>query len=978
MTPERWRKIEQLCHAALDCETSQRSAFLLRACQGDDELRREVESLLAQEEPADRFLESSDANVALNPFAKAGSEEAEKLIGKQLGSYQILSLVGAGGMGEVYKARDIRVDRIVAVKVLAAHLADCAGLRERFEREARTIASLNHPHICTLHDTGHQDGIGFLVMEYIEGETLAQRLKKGALPIRQVFQYAIEIADALDKAHRKSITHRDLKPGNIMLTKSGTKLLDFGLAKLTQEALPATSSSQLPTLKSAITAQGTILGTLQYMAPEQVEEKDVDARTDIFAFGAVVYEMATGKRAFEGKTSASIMAKILEAEPPSMASLQPMTPPVLDRIVKKCLAKEPDQRWQAASDLCGELRWISEGGSQTSAPAAARKGFHALGRRESILVFGALLLIAAITGLAIWNLKPTPRMPRPVSRFTITLPPGQQLAIPESGPAVAISPDGTHFAYVARQGGTQQVYLRAMDNLEVRPVAGTEVPISGVSVSGPFFSPDSQWLGFFANGKLKKVSVSGGAALTLCDVSVATGASWGPQGTIIFGNFGRPLQQVSDAGGNPQPLTHLEEEETTHGWPDHLPGGEAVLFTAQHGGGNNWTNAQIAVQSIGTGERRNLIQGGMYPHYAPSGHLIYVQGGTLMAVPFDPQRLAISGGAVPIVEGILESTINGDAQYSLSATGSLVYIPGGVQSSKLTLVWVNRNGAEQPVAAPEHAYINPRISPDGRRVAIGISEQERQLWLYDFSRETLTRFTFQGDNNLTPFWTPDGGRIVFISNKEGPRNLFWQLADGSGGLERLTTSKFVHIPGSWSPDGQTLAFSEVNGTTGYDIWTLLVSDRKAQPFLQTQFNEAAPQFSPDGHWIAYVSDESGRKEIYVQPYPGPGGKWQISTESGVEPLWNRNGRELFYRSGKKMMAIEIATKPSFSAGTPKMLFEGQYQSLPTISTPNYDVSPDGERFLLLKPVEQDQAATQINVVLNWFEELKQKVPTGKK
>jgi WD40 repeat protein len=410
-----------------------------------------------------------------------------------------------------------------------------------------------------------------------------------------------------------------------------------------------------------------------------------------------------------------------------------------------------------------------------------------------------------------------------------------------------------------------------------------------------------------------------------------------------------------------------------------LPGGKAVLFVVSAGGSSGWANGQIAVQMVGAAEHRNLIQGGMYPHYAASGHLVYIQGATLMAVPFDPQRLAVTGAAVPIVEGVLQSASDGDAQYSFSATGSLAYIPGAPQSAQSKLVWVNRNGAEQPLAAPEHPYVNPRISPDGRRVAVGITEQERQVWLYDLSRGTLTRSTFQGNNNLVPFWTPDGKRIVFISNKEGQRNLFWQLTDGSGGLERLTTSEFVQIPGSWSPDGQLLAFSEVNASTGYDIWVIRLSDRKAQPFLQTQFNEAGPQFSPDGHWLAYTSDESGRKEIYVQPYPGPGGKWQISTEGGVEPLWNRNGRELFYRSGRKIMAVDIAIKPSFSAGTPNMLFEGPYQLLPTISTPNYDVSPDGQRFLMLKPVESAVAApTQINVVLNWFEELKQRVPTGKK
>jgi serine/threonine-protein kinase len=506
-----------------------------------------------------------------------------------------------------------------------------------------------------------------------------------------------------------------------------------------------------------------------------------------------------------------------------------------------------------------------------------------------------------------------------------------------------------------------------MDSLESRPIPGTG------GASDHFFSPNGQWLGFFAGGKLKKVSVSGGAALTLCDVSDDFGGSWGSQGTIIFENFtGGPLQQVSDAGGTPQPLTRLEKGEVSHAWPEFLPGGKAVLFAAE-ADNNNWTNAQIAVQSVGTGERRNLVQGGMYPHYAPSGHLVYAQGGNLMAVPFDAQRLAVTGAPVPVVESVLQSTAYGYAQYSFSATGSLAYVLGGLQSAQSRLVWVSRTGAEQALAAPVHGYLQPRLSPDGRRVAVGITEQERQVWLYDLSRETLTRFTFQGNNNLTPFWTPDGKRIAFTSNKEGQRNLFWQLADGSGGLERLTTSKYVHIPGSWSPDGQLLAFAEINPTTGYDIWVLRLGDRKAQPFLRTPFNEAAPRFSPDGRWLAYVSDESGRFEIYVQAYPGPGGKWQISTDDGTEPLWNRNGRELFYRSGNKMMAVEITTQPSFSAGTPKVLFQGQYQLL-SLSTPNYDVSPDGQRFLMLKPDQETQSATQINVVLNWFEELKRRVP----
>ncbi len=897
------------------------------------------------------------------------------LNGKRLGPYEILSAIGAGGMGEVYRARDTRLERVVAVKILPDHLSDRAELRERFEREARTVASLNHPHICTLHDIGHQDGTDFLVMEYLEGETLAERLKKGPLPLDQVLHYAIEIADALDKAHRKGITHRDLKPGNIMLTKSGAKLLDFGLAKLKKDTAPANITlSKIPT-EDAVTAQGTILGTLQYMAPEQLEGKDADARTDIFAFGVVVYEMATGEKAFEGKSQASLIAKILETDPPPMSSLQPMTPPALDRVVKRCLAKEPDERWQSASDLTHELKWIAESGSQIpSQMSAPEKGIRALGlgRRPIIIGLGALLLGAMIASLAIWNLKPAPASPpKPVSRLTITLPPGQQLAGFDGGSAVTLSPDGTRLAYVASQNGIQQLYLRAMDSLEARPIPGTE------GASSPFFSPDGQWLGFFAGGKLKKVSVSGGAALTLGDSAYPLGASWGSQGTIAFvATSGPVLQQVSDSGGTPQPLTRLEKVEIAHLWPEFLPGGKALLFVALTNVSVN--NAQIAVQSVGTGERRNLVQGATQPRYAPSGHLVYAQGGSLMAAQFDTQRLAVTGAAVPVVEGVLQFTTSGAAQYSFSATGSLVYVPGSRQGAQSKLVWVNRNGVEQPLAVPAHAYLAPRLSPDGRRVAVGIIQQDSQVWLYDLSRETLTRLTFEGNFNVNPAWTPDGKRIAFTSNKEGPQSIFWQLADGTGGLERLTSSEYLQAPHSWSPDGQLLAFIEGSPTTGVDIWVLRLSDRKAQPFLRTQFTEGGPRFSPDGRWLVYVSDESGRYEIYVQPYPGPGGKWQISTEGGTEPVWNRNGRELFYRSGNKMMAVDIATQPGFTAGKPRMLFRGQY--VPTVTTlPNYDVSPDGQRFLMLKSTESSEAApTQINVVQNWFEELKQKVPTGKK
>jgi eukaryotic-like serine/threonine-protein kinase len=746
--------------------------------------------------------------------------------GTRFGPYEILSAIGAGGMGEVYRARDTRLDRIVAIKFLPNHLADRSELRERFEREARTIASLNHPHICTLFDIGQQDGIDYLVMEYLEGETLAQRLLKGPLLLEQVLQYAIEISDSLDKAHRKGVTHRDLKPGNIMLTKSGTKLLDFGLAKLKQEVAPTdVSISDLPTGNDPLTAQGTIVGTLQYMAPEQVEGKEVDARTDIFAFGAVMYEMATGKRAFEGKTQASLIAKILEIDPPPISSLQPMTPPALDRVVRKSLAKEPEKRWQAASDTCDELKWIAEISSPIAVGSTvALKGIRTLGRRALLLNLGILLFGAAISGLAVWLLKPAPS--QPVSRLTITLPPGQQLEGLESGLALALSPDGKHLAYVARQSGIQQIYLREMDSLAANPLPGTE---EGTT---PFFSPDSQWVGFFAGGRLKKVSVTGGVALDLGNVgaTVGAGASWSGQGIIaIAPGAASALLQVPDAGGAVRARGHLEIGDVTQRWPEFLPGGRAVLFTAGRSG-ITFGNAQIAVQSVGTGERRDLVQGASNPRYAPSGHLVYAQGGDLEAVPFDSQRLTITGVATPVVEGVLQSPITGAAQYSIAASGTLAYVPGGLQGTQSRLVWVSRNGTEQVLAAPPHSYRFPRLSPDGRRVGVAIIEQESQIWLYDLSRETLSRFTFEGTQNYTSVWTPDGKRVGFESNNSGPLNIFWQLADGSGGLERLTTSPYINAPGSWSPDGSLLAFAEINTMSGQNIWILRMNDRKALPF----------------------------------------------------------------------------------------------------------------------------------------------------
>jgi serine/threonine protein kinase len=883
-------------------------------------------------------------------------------VGQCLGPYEILSAIGAGGMGEVYRAKDTRLDRIIAIKVLPDHLSSRAELRERFEREAHTIASLNHPHICTLYDIGHQDGTDFLVLEYLEGETLAERLKKGPLPIAQVLRYAIEISDALDKAHRKGVTHRDLKPSNIMLTRSGTKLLDFGLAKLQQEETPGSLLSRMSTAGDELTAQGTIIGTLQYMAPEQLEGKGADARTDIFAFGLMVYEMATGKKAFEGKSQASLIAKILETEPAPISLLQPMTPPALDHLVRRCLAKDPDERWQSARDVSEQLKWISETRSQAAVAVASVS--RSPERRRTGLAWvaaTAALVIAAIAASALY-LRRTPSPETHAIRFTV--------GPPENGsffPApnfLTISPDGTKLAFVAAEAssGKQQLWVRGLDSATAQPLPGTENPTQ------PFWSADSRFLGFNADGKLKKIAVSGGPALTLAE-KPPSGGTWNGEDVILFG--GGAIYRVSAAGGAATPVTTLDTSrgEVAHFWPYFLPDGKHFLYLAYC---SNPEKNAIFVGSLGSKDRKLLLNATSNPVYVPPGYLLFDRQGTLMAEPFDAVRLELTGEAVPIAEGVQFNATGGRTAFAASNNSVLAY-RGGEQASALTMVWVSRNGTEQRLAAPPHSYTMPRVSPDGRRVAAGIEEADSQIWLYDLGRETLTRLTFDGTGNIDPIWTPDSKRIVF---KGKGQRLFWQPADGSGPAEELTRSELStdNVPGSFSPDGQVLTFMELS--PGFEIFTLPLADGKPQPFIRSPSNGTAPRFSADGHFIAYASNESGRSEIYVRPYPGPGGKWQISTDGGGEPVWNPKGRELFYRSGNKMMAVDVTTQETFSAGNPKMLFEGLYVPTPR-SFQDYDVSPDGQRFLMLKAAGQGQVSPQINVVVNWTEELKQ-VPPGNK
>jgi serine/threonine-protein kinase len=878
--------------------------------------------------------------------------------GTKVGPYEILAAIGAGGMGEVYPARDTKLGRDVAIKVLPEAFVREADRMARFQREAKVLASLDHPNIASIYGLEDSDGTQALVMQLVEGPTLADRIKAGPIPVDEAVRIAKQIADALEYAHERGIIHRDLKPANVKVTNDdAVKVLDFGLAKALEGDPSSFDISTSPTISRMATMQGVLLGTAAYMSPEQAKAKPVDRRTDIWAFGCVLYETLAGKMAFSGETVTDTLAAVIRAEP-DWSQLPAETPTRVRVLLQRCLQKDVRQRLQAMGDARISLEEVLSGAPEgtrspgVGPPAKQWRLWLASG-------IAAVVIVAAAASLVTWNLKPLP--PKPVMRFTITLPPGQHLAGLDR-PALALSPDGSLLAYVAAaQGGaTQQIYVRAMDSGETRPIPGTEDAVS------PFFSPDGEWLGFFSDERLRKISVRGGAPQALSEVRFPVGASWGTQGTIVFASRGSVLHQISDAGGAPQPLSRFEKGEVSHVWPDFLPGGKAVLFTAILGSGTD-------VQTLGKGERRDLIHGGTSPRYARSGHLVYAQGATLMAMPFDPERLEAKGAAVPVVQGVQSSVLGGAAQYSLSATGSLVYVSGSSQALQSKLVWVSRNGTEQPLPAPPRSYAYLQLSPDGRRVAI---VSESQIWLYDFARDTLSRFTFEGSNNL-PVWTPDGKRIAFMSNRGGPYNIFWQMADGSGGLERLTTDEHNNVPRSFSPDGQLLAF-HVDSSTGSDIWVLRLRDRKVQPFLQTPASESAPQFSPDGRWLAYVSDESGRYEVYVQPYPGPGGKYLISTEGGREPLWNNNGRELFYRSGDKVMAVDVMTQPNFSAGKPKELFEGRYLQLGG-TVPQFAFSPDGQRFLMLKPVEQEAAVpTQINVVLNWTEELKRLVPTGNK
>ena len=884
--------------------------------------------------------------------------------GSRLGPYEILSPLGAGGMGEVYRARDTRLERTVAVKVLPSDTAASPEARQRFEREAKTISQLSHSHICALYDVGRENDVEYLVMEYLEGETLLSRLARGPLPIESTLRYGIEIADALDRAHRQGIVHRDLKPANVMLTKSGTKLLDFGLAKAIAPAVPPSSLTALPT-QQGLTEAGTILGTFQYMAPEQLEGKDADARTDIFAFGALLYEMATGKKAFSASSQASLITAIMSSEPPAISSAQPMSPAALDRVVKSCLAKDPEDRWQSAGDLKRELRWIGEGGSQAGAAAPAIARRTGRGRERLAWVLATLALLAAAASV-VRSRQRTVGFDKPM-RSSLEISGKSALR------SIALSPDGTRLVFVARDAsGRNLLWLRPMDSLTAQALPETENP------AFPFWSPDGRSIAFFADGKLKRIEVAGGPTQTLCDAPVGRGGSWSREGVIVFSPVtDGPIYRVSASGGPATPVTRLDPKrgESSHRWPFFLPDGRHFLYLiASFGSGEEKARMGIYAGALDSKDETFVAAAKSTLAYVAPGYLLFLRERHLVAQPFDPRALRTEGDPLPVAENVQFFPQTAGALLTVSENGLLVYETEAA-SVVSKLLWLDRGGREVGSIAAEGDLANPRISPDGSRIGLDVTDHQTgntDVWIYRSSGGVGTRVTSNPAIDGSPIWSPDGGRIVFMSLRKGHPDLYLIDSNATGSEEEILHSERTKYPTDWSPDGRLILYRAVDATSNFELWTLPAEgERKPSPFMKPGFGVSNAQFSPDGRWVAYASNESGKWEIAVSPFPGPGGSWKVSSAGGSEPRWRRDGKELFYLAPDgKLMAVEVKIGPSFEAGTAAPLFQiRRRQPVSSVDLFSYDVAADGQRFLVNADTGESTSAP-LTAIINWTAGLK--------
>jgi predicted Ser/Thr protein kinase len=871
--------------------------------------------------------------------------------GSRLGPYEVVSTLGAGGMGEVYRARDTRLERSVAIKVLPANLSSDPSRRQRLEREAKAISKLSHPHICTLHDIGHQDGVDFLVMELIEGETLEHRLIKGPLSTEQTTRYAAQIADGLTTAHKLGITHRDLKPSNVMLTKSGAKLMDFGLAKQVAPVALAAASAEMATEQLKLTDEGTIVGTFKYMAPEQLEGKEADARTDIFALGELIYEMATGNPAFSGKSRASLIAAILTSEPPSMTQLRPVTPLALERVVKKCLAKDPEDRWQSASDLASELNWISEAASAANAPAAVTRGTQ---RKRWVWVSAVLLLLAALAAVY-FRSSPSGQQPT----WSSVLAPEQTKFAYFAGP-VAVSHDGRKLAFVATTlGGEDVVWVRSLGSPNAQAVLGTE------GAGYPFWSGDDRSIGFFAGGKLKTIESAGGPVVTICDAPGARGGAWNESGVILFATTWSGIYRVPNSGGGaPTEVTKLDPShgELSHRWPYFLPDGRHFFYLAANFAGGSIETASVHLGSLDSKETKLLFHARSNVAYT-SSHILYVRDRMLMAQAFDEKRLEILGQPFPIAGQVQYDELTWRGVFS-SSNGVLVY-QGGNTGANSRLVMFDRAGTEIRTIGTPADFMSHRISPDGQRLAVAVldsSVANYQLWLYDLFGEKETRLTFGPNRNSFPVWSPDGKTVLFTSNKKGPYDIFEKRSDSTGSEELVLESDTSKYPSAWSADGRFVAYTSTSpkgGKSKTGVWILpRFGERKPYVFLQGDFNLGEGQFSPDGHWLAYTSDESGRAEVYVTPFPAGASKWQVSVTGGSSPRWRRDGKELFYMAAdSKLMAAEVDSSGSvFQVSAVHPLFHlllrtgpSRLDLSPTSGQISYEPVPTGKWFIVNSP-----------------------------